>query len=244
MRLVASYFVVRTLELARLPAYVIPTLIFPTMIFVFFAVPQAEDPTTANVVMASFIAFAVLGVAFFQFGVGIASERRSPWEAYLRTLAVSPQSRFLSRVFSALAFAIAASAIVVLVAVVLTPVRLSVLGWLRLGAATLVGSVPFAFFGISLGYWAHPRGALPLANLLYLLLSYAGGLWVRPHGLPAAVARISPLLPTRLYGEVVWSAALEIPWRADHWIWLGAYAVLFGLLAVAGYRRDEGERYR
>ncbi|MDQ7849722.1 MAG: ABC transporter permease [Armatimonadota bacterium] len=244
MRLVISYFAVRTLELARLPAYVMPTLIFPAMIFVFFAVPQARDPSAANLGMASFIAFAVLGVAFFQFGVGIASERRSPWETYLRTLAVTPLSRFLSRVLSALAFAVAAGGIVVLTAVILTPVRLSIQGWLRLGAAVLAGSVPFAFLGISLGYWAHPRGALPLANLLYLLLSYAGGLWVRPHSLPAAVARLSPLLPTRLYGEVVWSAALEIPWRADHWFWLGAYALLFAFLAVAGYLRDEGERYR
>ncbi len=244
MRLAVRYFAVRTLELARLPAYMVPTLIFPAMIFVFFAVPQAKDPPTANVLMASFIAFAVLGVAFFQFGVGIAGERRSPWEAYLRTLAVSPQVRFLSRVLSALAFAVAASGIVVLAAVLLTPVRLGTPGWLRLGAATLAGSVPFAFFGISLGYWVHPRGALPLANLLYLLLSYAGGLWVRPHSLPAAVARLSPLLPTRLYGEVVWSAAREVPWHADHWLWLGAYSLLFAFLAVAGYRRDEGERYR
>ena len=34
--------------------------------------------------------FAVIGVAFFQFGVGIAVDRASPWEAYLRTLPVGP----------------------------------------------------------------------------------------------------------------------------------------------------------
>ena len=32
--------------------------------------------------MASFAAYAVLGIAFFQFGVGIAAEREEPWESY------------------------------------------------------------------------------------------------------------------------------------------------------------------
>ena len=35
-----------------------------------------------------------------------------------------------------------------------------------LAAALVLGSIPFALLGIALGYWASPRGALPVANLL------------------------------------------------------------------------------
>jgi ABC-2 type transport system permease protein len=110
--------------------------------------------------------------------------------------------------------------------------------------ALLAGSVPFGLLGIALGYWTHPRAALPLANLLYLALAYAGALWTGPGVLPEVVERISPVLPTRMFGEVVWSAALGIPWRAEHWLGLAAYGVVFGLLGAAGYRRDEALKYR
>ena len=65
-------------ELGRYPAYVVPTLVFPSVFFLFFAAPAGSQG--ANVRMATFAGFAALGVAFFQFGVGIAVERGSPWE--------------------------------------------------------------------------------------------------------------------------------------------------------------------
>lgn len=243
MKLVYAHFKAQTLELLRLPAYAIPTLMFPAMLFLFFGVPSAQDPVQAAVLTASYAAFAVLGVAFFQFGVGIAEGRRSAWEAFLRTLPVPPQVRFAARVLSALVFAIASSSVVIITALLLTPVRMQAIGWLRLGVALFLGSVPFELLGIALGYLASPKAALPLANLLYLPLSYAGGLWMPPQSLPGVLAVVSPLLPTRRYAEVVWSAVLDLPWEMDHWLWLSGYALLFGALAIIGYYRDEGQHY-
>jgi ABC-2 type transport system permease protein len=124
-----------------------------------------------------------------------------------------------------------------------TDAHLATSRWPALAAALLLGSLPFALLGIALGYWASPRGALPVANILYLLLAFAGGLWTTPAQLPAAVERVSPLVPTRPFGNVLWDAAAGRPWRLQDWALLLVWSAAFGLLANWGFRRDEGRRY-
>jgi ABC-2 type transport system permease protein len=242
MRLAFAHARAMTVELARHPAYLVPTLAFPAVFFLFFAAPGGR--VAADVRMATFAGFAAIGVAFFQFGVGIAAERASPWEAYLRTLPVSSTLRLAARVLSAAVFAAASAAVVALVAAAVTPVALAPVEWVELAAALVAGTAPFALLGVAIGYWAPPRAALPLANLIYLVLSYAGGLWFRPERLPTAVERASRLLPTRALADVLAAPAVGAapPWRP--WIALVGFAAAFGALAAWGYRRDEGRRYR
>lgn len=240
MRTVAAHARAQGLELVRMPSFAIPTLAFPSLFFLFWIAPSAH--AHPNVYLASYMGFAVLGIAFFQFGVGIASDRTSPWELYLRSLPVSVGARFAARIAVAAAFAIAASVVVAITAVLSTGAQLPFQRWLALAAALLVGSVPFALLGIAIGYWATPRGALPAANVLYLALSYAGGLWTGPGGLPHALRALSEWLPTRQYGDVLWQAAFG-GLGLEHWAWLGVYTLVLGAVAAVGYRRDEGRHY-
>jgi ABC-2 type transport system permease protein len=242
MSLVLRHARAMTVELARYPAYVVPTLALPTVFFMFFAAPGAA--AGASLRMATFAGFAAIGVAFFQFGVGIAVERVSPWETFLRTLPIGPGVRLGARLLSAAVFATAAAGLLLAVAVATTPVSLTAPRWLGLVAALLVGTVPFALLGIALGYWAPARGALPVANLLYLSLSYAGGLWMRPSQLPRTVDRVSHFLPTRSLADALIAtvAGAGIDWSA--WGALLGFSCLFAGFAVWGYRRDEGRRYR
>jgi ABC-2 type transport system permease protein len=229
------------LELVRYPAYFVPTLVLPAVFFLFFVAPGSRADATAR--MATFAGFAVIGVAFFQFGVGIAVDRASPWETYLRTLPVGPGVRLAGRVASAAAFACAAALFLVLTAIATTGASLPGMRWAGLGVALLVGAIPFALLGVALGYWAPVKGALPIANLLYLVLAYAGGLWIRPSRLPHAVDSVSPFLPTRAFADALVATAIGsgADWAA--WLTLGGFAVLFAGFAVAGYRRDEGRRF-
>jgi ABC-2 type transport system permease protein len=241
MRLALRHAQAMTVELLRFPAYVVPTLVLPTVFFLFFVSSAPHDAATAR--MATFAGFAVIGVAFFQFGVGIAADRISPWEGYLRTLPVGPEARLVARLLSAAVFAVATAAVLVVTAVAVSGASLSSGRWAGLAAALLLGTVPFAFLGIALGYWAPPKAALPLANLLYLLLAYAGGLWTRPSGLPEAVRGVSSFLPTRALSDGLVAAVLagSVDWRA--WVTLILFSVIFAALAIAGYRRDEGRRF-
>jgi ABC-2 type transport system permease protein len=242
MRLALLHAGAMTRELVRYPAYVVPTLLFPTAFFLVFVAPTASRYATVK--MAAFAGFAAIGVAFFQFGVGIATERASPWEVYLRTLPVGVAARFGARVVSAALFAAAAAMLVIAVALVTTDAGLTATGWIELALVLLVGTVPFGLLGIALGYWTPSRGALPIANLLYLGLSYAGGLWIRPSDLPKAVRRVSPLLPTRALSDALAGVVYGNAFAPRPWLALLAFAAAFAALGACGYRRDEGRRFR
>lgn len=241
MKLVRAHTRAELVMLLRYPTFSVPTVIFPTMFFLFFVVPGAAE-AEPSILMAFYAGFAVLGVAFFQFGVGTATDRVSPWNVFLRALPLPPRVRFSARVASSLLFALASSSLVVGTALLTQPIHLSAARWAAFAAVLLLGSIPFSLMGLAIGYWLTPRGALPTANLLYLTLAYAGGLWTGPDSLPGPVAAVSPYLPTGQWAELLGSAVTgtSVPPRS---LLLAGYAVGFGLLAGWGYRRDEGERY-
>jgi ABC-2 type transport system permease protein len=233
-----------TIELVRLPMYVLPTFAFPVLLFTFFGLPYAGSTEAARLLMSSYAAYGVLGVTLFQFGVGIAAERDTSWERFLRVLPVSFAMRLLARVLAALVFALAVATVVILTAALLTKPDLNIALLARLFPALLVGAIPFALLGITIGYWTERRAAIPVANLIYLPLSLGGGLWMPPAFLPKLIAAISPFLPTRHYGEVVWAAVNGTPVPVISWVWLLGFTAVFGVTAVLGYRRDESRRYR
>ena len=241
MRLTFLYARAMTLELLRYPAFSVPTLAFPGLFFLLFV--ASRDDVGATLLVASFAGFAFLAVAFFQFGVGIAAERETPWERFLRTLPVRTSVRFAARMLSGTVFGLASAAVVVVLGVATTDAHLRPVRWGALVLALVIGAVPFALLGIALGYWASPRGALPVANILYLVLAFAGGLWTTPANLPSSVASVSPLIPTRQFGNVLWGATEGRLWRPRDWLLLLGWSAVFAALAAWGYRRDEGRRY-
>lgn len=230
------------LELVRFPGFTVGTLAFPSILFALFGLPRAG--AHPEILLASYAAFGVLGVGFFQFGVSGAIERGTPWQAWVRTLPIRPLVRIAARVLAALVFTIASVAVVVCLALSTTSASLSTSEWARMIAALLAGSIPFVLLGLAIAYWASPKSALPVANILYMLLAYAGGLWTGPGDLPHGIAAVSPYTPARQWGDVLWPAVTGAPWRASHWLLLAAYALAFGALAAWGLARDELQRFR
>jgi ABC-2 type transport system permease protein len=241
VRLVLVHARAQFLEILRYPAASVPTVAFPVLFFMLFGVPNASRH--ANVLLAGFAGFAVLGVAFFQFGVGIAIDRTSAWERFLRTLPVTPSTRFAARLLVALVYAAAAVLAVVAAAVVTTDVHFAAGAWGAFLAVLFLGAVPFVLLGIGIGYWARPKAALPIANVLYLLLAYLGGLWTAPGDLPTVVSEVSPYLPTRTWGDLLDAAALGLPLGTGPMLVLVAWTAGLGAIAWLGYRRDEGQSF-
>jgi ABC-2 type transport system permease protein len=239
--LLLRYVRTGSLELLRYPAFSVPTLLFPTLLFLLLAARTANEEAPRT--MAGFAAVALIGVAFFQFGVGIAAERASPWESFLRSLPVSPSTRIGSRVGSALLYGGASTALVITAALVTTPVSLPTIRWFAFAVVLLLGSVPFALFGIALGYWIRPRAALPVANLLFLPLVFAGGLFTGQRDVSGDLGQVTRFLPTGQWRELLWGAVDGRFPSVEPAIGLCAYTVAFAVLAVLAYRRDEGERY-
>lgn len=243
MKIVLAHFKDQTLQHLRSPGYLLPTLALPALFYLLFEGQDTEVGLVTHLT-ASYSMWAILGVAFYQFGVGIAEERATAWERFLRALPLSAGQRLAGRVLSAGVFAAAAAAVVILEAHLVNPVSVAADRWLPWLGALGAGGMVVAMAGITLGYWASPRAATPVATLAWLLLAYLGGLWALPAELPSWAAAVSPYLPTRLWGEVTWAAVEGRPWSPGPWLGLLAYAGGFAALARWGYRRDEGASYR
>ena len=90
LTLVRAHSRVALLDLFRSQSYVVPTVVFPAMFFALFDLQIARTQAAiADFATLAFIAWSIVGVAVYQFGVGIAQERGRPWERYQRTLPVS-----------------------------------------------------------------------------------------------------------------------------------------------------------
>ena len=244
MKLALAHARAETRQLLRFPGYWVPTLGFSGAALLLFG--RHFERGEPERLLAGFAATALLTVAFFQFGVGIATSRTTPWESFLRTLPVSVGTRLAGRVISALAFAAATAGIVAVVAITVYGVSMSLVRFAALFLVLLVGCIPFAFLGIAFGYWLSPKAALPVANALFLPLAIGGFLWTRPtDDVPRVVDLGSQVLPTRSWVEILDSIATgDNPLPVHHVAALAAWGVVFFGLAWWGYRRDEGERFR
>jgi ABC-2 type transport system permease protein len=243
MRIFRAYIIAAIVPLLRTPAYWVPLVIFPTLLYSFFGVaPSQNGPELANILLASWSAFAVIGIGFFQFGISIAQARESKWEDYARTLPVGGIPRFLAQIVSAVVFLVMALALLWTVSAMSTPATMNLHSYARLLMALLPGVIPFVLMGAALGYSIPARGAVPVANLLYLPLSYFGGLWIPPQMLPDFVATVSPYTPTRQLGELAWAAVLEHPVPMPSVTGLFVYSAIAALIAVIMWRRDETKR--
>jgi ABC-2 type transport system permease protein len=243
MRIILGHAKEQTLQHLRAPGYLLPTLAMPGLFYFLFEGPDTQV-ALVTFLTASYAMWAILGVAFFQLGVGIAEERATPWERYLRTLPLSAGQRMAGRVLSVALFAAAAATVVIAEAHLVNPVHVAADRWLPWILALAAGGVVVALGGTAVGYWASPRAAIALATLAWLLLAYLGGLWETPGELPSWAAEVSRYLPTRLWGEVTWAAVQGQASSLGDWLGLAAWAVGFAVLAVWGYRRDEGASHR
>lgn len=240
MKLLAAYISAAFVPLIRTPAYWMPLVVFPALLYSFFGLPPSQsNPEIAPILLASWSAFTVIGIGFFQFGVSISQARESKWENYARTLPVGGLPRFVGQIVSALIFLTIALGLLWTVSWLATNISLTTPQYARLFASLVAGVVPFVLMGAALGYTIPARGAVPIANLLYLPLAYFGGLWMPPQMLPGFVATVSPYTPTRQLGELAWAAVLDLPIPVASAQGLGVYAAVSTVVALVMWRRDE-----
>ena len=243
MKIYVAHFLSAMTELMRSPGYWVPTILFPVMFYMFFGVAVAGRGANPALVMASFAVYGVVGVAFYQFGVGIAQDREMHWEKFVRTLPGSAPARIAARLITAAIFASLAAGIVLFAAHFFSAPGISGRQLVLFGLVCFAASTPFALMGIALGYWTNAKTAVPISNMVFLPLAFLGGLWIPPSAMPSSIAAISQYTPTRHMAELAWATMLDRSLPGESMGFLAGYAVIFAGLAYIGYRRDEGRRY-
>ena len=184
-------------------------------------------------------------VALFSFGVAIASERGLGWNKLLRATPLHPALIFAAKTAMAILFGLGALVALFAFGALAGGIRMPARTWVELVALLLAGMVPFIALGLWIGYFAGPNSAPALANMIFLPLSFASGLFVPLESLPRVVQRVAPYLPAYHTGQLGWTllGAGDGKGLGVHALWLAAYSLVFLALALLAYRRDEGKSF-
>jgi ABC-2 type transport system permease protein len=232
-----------------MPAYSLPTLLFPVFFYVFFGVmfgaKQAGPVSMATYLVATYGTFGVIGAALFGFGVSVAVERGQGWLEVKRTTPMPIAAYFVAKLAMAMIFGAIIVTLLFIVGTTVGNVVMPFLTMAKLFTVLVLGSVTFCAFGLALGFFAGPNSAAPIVNMIYLPMAFISGLWVPIVFLPKSIQQIAVWLPPYHLSQLALrtiGASQDGP-LALH---VGAMIVatlLFGAIAYAGYRRDEGKLY-
>lgn len=237
------------LKAIRLPAFLVPTIVFPAMFYVLFGL--LLNPTTAvggvsmaAYLLASYGTFGVVGAALFGMGIGVAAERGQGWLTLKKATPMPPLAYFLAKaVMSMIVGAVIASLLAVL-GVAFGGVHLPPGSSMALLMILALGAIPFCAFGCALGYMSGPSSAPMLANLIYLPMSLASGLWIPLEFMPDFARAVAPFMPPYHLAQLA-----LIPINGDasdavlHIAALIGFTALFLAAAVFAYRRDDGRTW-
>ena len=233
------------LKLWRNPGFSIASLLLPTLFFAFFGLPNLHyrlaGVSAGPYIVASYGAYGVISVMLFSFGVGVAVERGQRMNVLMRATPLRPAVYLLAKVITALIFAFLTMLILFAFAAVAGGVRMDAAMWLTLIVRLLLGSLPFIALGFAIGYLANPNAAAPIIQIVFLILSFASGLFIPVTMLPPFVQQIAPYLPTNRFGQLVWDAvgARTHDSLLSNIVWLAGYGLVFVVVASRAYQREE-----
>jgi ABC-2 type transport system permease protein len=100
-------------------------------------------------------------------------------------------------------------------------------------------TLPFAAFGILVGYLLDADTAQPVTVVTSMALAVLGGLWMPTATMPAAMRQLAHLLPSYHLADLGWRAVAGQPPIAGDGLVLLAWTLVFAGLAAWRYRRAE-----
>lgn len=237
------------LKALRLPAFLVPTLVFPAMFYGLFGIVLGRGMpipgmTMSAYLLASYGTFGVVGAALFGMGIGVAADRGQGWLTLKRATPMPPLAYFLAKTAVSIMLGAAIALLLAGIANAFGGVRLSGGAWITLFITLALGTVPFCAFGCALGYLSGPNSAPMIANLIYLPMSLASGLWIPLEFMPGFIRSIAPFLPPYHLARLALVPIGGDASRAGlHLAALGLATALFLLAAVLLYRRDDGRTW-
>src|SRR5687768_6572769 len=237
-------------KLVRLRVFATMTLAFPVVFHLLFGVALAGSRAMggrnmAPVLLGTYGAFGVIGVALFSFGMSVATERAQGWLLLKRATPMRPVVYVLGKVGASMAFSALIVLALMLCGTALAGVRITPAQGLLLTVALVVGSIPFCAIGLALGFAAGPNSAPALVNVVHLAGAFTGGLWMPLDILPQTFRAIAPWLPHYHLGQLALSTIGQTPTPHPAWNMtiLAIWTLVGAAAAIAAFRRDEGKLY-
>lgn len=181
----------------RLPQFLVPTVLTPAAFYGLFTLAIARSASPAAVVasLAGYGVFAAIGPALFGFGAGVAMEREQGL-IELKRVSPMPAGAYVAAKLAAAMVATAAAVALIYLLAIVGGAALSPVQWISLALLHLVSTIPFALVGFGIGMRMSGKGAVAMANALFLSSAVLGGLWIPSVMLPGWMRSIGEVLPS------------------------------------------------
>ncbi len=239
MRALWSQWKADLLRTARDRRFFVLTLGMPIAFYLIFISEAGQDLKISGTFwsayfMVSMATFGVVGSSVNTLGVRLATERKSGWVRWLRTTPLSSTGYAVAKILTQLTLSLLIVAVVFAVAHFDQGVTLSIRKWVEIFGWLWIGSVPFSALGVLIGLAGN--AAQILGTLVYLTLSFLGGLWTPVQMMPKTMQEIARWMPTYRFANPAWDIleGKSVP-LADVAILL-AYTVLFIVAAALGQK--------
>jgi ABC-2 type transport system permease protein len=239
----AKYEFVRLL---RTRGFSLSTIGFPVVFYIFFGLvmnrgQMIHGVSIAKYMLATYSVFGMIGAALFGIGVGLSGELSAGWLELKRASPMPPLAYLLAKCCSAAAFGVIIVCLLSLLGITAAHVSLTASEFGRLIGLTMVGVIPFACMGMALALLVPFNSAPGFANMIYLPMSFCGGLWVPIMMLPHVMQEFALLLPTYHLSQLMLGAFgyASAGSTSSHWFGLLGFTLLMLGIAWIAFRRFE-----
>lgn len=234
------------LKLWRAKSFSLAAIGFPVMFYSLFGLLNkgvtSGGMAMAKYMLAGYCCFGMIGAALFSIGVGLGSERAAGWLELRRASPMPPMAYLLAKCITAQAFGLIITGVLVLIGVFAGGVVLSARELAMMLGMALAGTLPFAAMGLLLALLVPPAAAPGVVNLLYLPMSFFGGLWIPIQFLPKWMQAIAPSMPTYHLAQLMLTVfGYQKPGSiaSHHWAGLiGFTLVMLGLSWISFHRSE------
>jgi len=228
------------LKALRTPQFSAPTIAFPVVFYLIFGVILVGDEGAGRslYLLATFGMFGAIGPALFGFGVNVANERSNGW-LDLKKISPMPIAAYIvAKLFMAAVFGIVVISLLTTIAVVFGGLEISLARWLLMTTTQLLCAVPFGLLGMAIGFRASPEAAPAIVNILFMLMSVFGGLWLPITMFPSVIQQFAWILPTFHSGQLAIASIgmTSIANILTHAALLVGFSAIMALLAARNYR--------
>lgn len=181
--------------------------------------------------MVSMAAYGMIGAALSG-AVPIAQERASGWTRQLRITPLPPVGWVGAKVLVAYLTSLPALVLVAATAILVNHVVLPIGTWIVIVGGLGLGVIPFAVFGLLLGYVFDVNSAQSAMSISYIGLAVLGGLWAPASTFGEPLATIARIMPTYHFADLGWaSIAGGLPDPADVAVLVGWAVAAFAVVA-------------
>jgi uncharacterized phage infection (PIP) family protein YhgE len=115
------------------------------------------------------------------------------------------------------------------------------------GAHTsFLSSEPETVLSHLFAYGVSSTAVSAINSIVFLLMSFASGIFIPVQQLPDFVQKLAPYLPLYRLAELGWNAVgaqNTAPTEDILWLWLLGYGIIFTIIALLAVRREEQQSF-